>query len=77
MPGNFSYNKEVKFIPLSDVIHLARNYPDPDRAKHIIFTVLSFFMGLVEDFEAEQQLLWDFIGRTDGIKLSFQKSFFE
>ena len=65
MPGNFSNlltnYKEVKFIPISDVIDLVRNAPDQNRAKHITLHMLNFFTKLVENSHAEQQLLLDFI----------------
>ena len=61
MSRNLTNFEGVKFIPITEVINLARNGPDQDRAKHIIFTVLSFFTRLVENSDDEQQLLWDLI----------------
>ena len=65
MPGNLNNSQtkyeEVKFIPISDVIDLARNPPDQNRAKHVILHMLNFFTKLVENSHGEQQLLLDFI----------------
>ena len=43
MPGNLIKSQEVKFIPITDLINLARNVPDQGRAKHIILHMLIFF----------------------------------
>ena len=67
MPGNFTRSNidieqlNVNFIPISDVINLARNSPNHDLAKHLIFHMLRFYTRLVENSQKEQQLLHNFI----------------
>ena len=61
MPGNYIKSQKVNLVPVINVINLARNANDQDRAKHMIFCMLRFYTRLVENSEAEQQLLRDFI----------------
>ena len=67
MPGNFTVPNidigevNVNFIPISDVINLARNSPNQDLAKHMIIHMLRFYTRQVENSQEEQQLLRNFI----------------